>query len=216
MTVLRPRLRSAARLAGFVLMAAGLDRTCTANTETGAAATGSALDAAPYGFIELDRTTYGVRWGEPRKIRRVVVEFAEGEPAPAPGKVRVQYWHASWDGRPDPILAEHGAGRVGWAKMDDWTNGRWRDADTSVQADGKRWAFTFAPTGTKEFEKLNHPGVAYRKTLKIRIAADEPLPKPVRFQTFTDAVCRPLTVRVLWGPPTEPRVRIDSDDAGRI
>ncbi|HSW46424.1 MAG TPA: hypothetical protein VLM89_12725 [Phycisphaerae bacterium] len=216
MIIVRHKLRRAATLAGFVLTLANVGRICTAGTETDPAVSSGALDAAPYGFIEVDSKSFGVRWGEPRKIRQVAVGFAEGGRLPEPDKVRVQYWHGSWDGRPDPILAEHGAGRVGWAKMDDWTNGRWKDADTSVRTEGQRWIFTFEPTGAGEFEMPGHPGVTYRKTLKIRIAAEEPLPKPVRFQAFTDAVCRPLTVRIYWGPPAEPRIRIDGDDAGGI
>lgn len=212
------RLRSTVRMAGFALSVAWYSQACIAGTDMGAAvAAGSGtLDAVAYGFTEADDTSCAVRWGEPRKIRSVVVEFAANAPLPTPDKVRIQYWHASWDGKPDPILAESGAGHVGWAKMDDWTNGRWKDADTLVQADGKRLVFTFTPTGAKEFEKLGQPGVTYRKTLKIRITADGPLPKPVRFQAFTDAVCRPLTVRILWGTPAEPRIKIDGDDTGRI
>ncbi len=198
----------------LALFLAGENRTAYA-TETAAVA-GQPLDAAPCGFVEADPQSYGIRWGEPRKIRRVVVEFAEDAQLPEPDKVRLQYWRGSWDGKPDPILAEHGAGRVGWAQMDDWTNGRWREADTWVHADGKRWTFTFAPTGAGEFENLRHLGVAYRKTLKIRIVTDETLPRPVRFQTFTDAVYHPLTVRILWGPPAEPRIKIAGDDGGSI
>ncbi len=178
---------------------------------------GSAFDAAPFGFAirEADGRGYGVRWGEPRKIRRVVVEF-DGAAPPA-DKVRLQYWHSTWNGRPDPILAEHGAGGVGWAATDDWTNGRWKDADTRLQADGTRWMFTFAPTGETEFEKLGHPGVAYRRTLKVRLISDVPLSRPKRLQTFTDAVCRPLTVRIRWGHPAPGGIpEPDGDDPCRL
>lgn len=182
-------------------------------------AAGEALDAAPFGFAirEADGKAQGVRWGEPRKIRRVVVEFSPEASVPAAGKVRVQYWHRSWDGKGEPILAERGAGGVGWAAMDDWTNGQWRDADARCQADGRRWTFTFAPTGTKEFKDLGLPGVGYRKTLKIRIVADEALPRIARLQTFTDAVCRPLTVRVRWGQPGPGGIAEPTgDDTGRL
>ncbi len=216
MMILRHESRLAAGLTGFSLALFLASADCPASASRSDAVAGQPLDAAPYGFVEADTKTYSIRWGEPRKIRRVVVEFAENAQLPAPDKVRIQYWHGSWDGKPDPILAEHGAGRVGWAKMDDWTNGQWKDADASVQADGKRWTFTFAPTGAKEFENLGQPGVAYRKTLKIRIVSDDALPRPVRFQALTDAVLRPLTVRILWGPPAEPRIRIDGDDGGPI
>lgn len=178
---------------------------------------GSAFDAAPFGFPihEADGKAHGVKWGEPRKIRGVVVEFA-GE-APQANTIRLHYWHGNWDGKPDPILAEHGAGGVGWAAMDDWTNGKWKDADTRIKTDGNRLTFTFAPTGEKEFPKLGQPGVAYRKTLKIRLACEQPIPRPTRFQTFTDAVCRPLTVKIRWGHPAAGGIKDpDGEDTGYL
>lgn len=177
-----------------------------------------AFDAAPFGFVETakDGKAYGIRWADPRKIRRVVVEFGDDASPPASDKVRLQYWHANWDGRPDPIQAERGAGGEGWQAMDDWTNGKWKDAQTHLQADGRRWTFTFAPTGEGEFKNLGQPGVAYRKTLKLRMISDAPVPKPARFQALTDAVCQPLTARILWGKPAEPAIKTDADDSGRL
>ncbi|UCD29479.1 MAG: hypothetical protein JSV03_03075, partial [Planctomycetota bacterium] len=183
---------------------------------TGAA--GSAFDAAPFG-IKLDRAggkSFGIRWAEPRKIRRVVVEFGDREELPAAENVRLQYWHRHWDGRPDPILAEAGAGRGGWARMDDWTNGRWRDADTQLDADGRRWTFTFNPAGAKEFKNLGPAGIRYRKTLKIRLFSNKQLPQVKSFRTLTDAVYRPLKVRILFGKPSESGIRIEGDDSGHL
>ena len=144
----------------------------------------SALDAAPFGVAEVQEggKAYGVRWAKPRKIRRVVVEFPPDAGLPDPQNVRVQYWHRWWDGKPDPFLS-HAAGSAGWTRMDDWTNGGWKDADSGVQVDGRRWTFTFARTGEKEFAKLGRGGVGYRKTLAIRLLADGPLPKPAAFRS---------------------------------
>ncbi|MHC4795572.1 MAG: hypothetical protein ACYTF1_02920, partial [Planctomycetota bacterium] len=177
---------------------------------------GSAFDATPFGVVErgADGKAYSVRWGEPRKIRRVVVEF--GAKAPEAGKVRLQYWHRVWDGRPDPVLAEAGAGGVGWARMDDWTNGGWKDADIRLQADGARWSYTFAATGKKEFKDLGHPGVTFRKTLKIRLISEEALPKIAGFRVLTDAVYQPLTVRIMWGRPKEPAFFRPQIETGRL
>ena len=113
----------------------------------------AAFDAAPFGLAEsqAEGKAYGIRWSKARKIRRVVVEFRQDVALPDPGKVRLQYWHHSWDGKPDAILT-HAAGRAGWTRIDDWTNGQWKDADATVQIDGQRWTFTFAPTGRKEFQ----------------------------------------------------------------
>lgn len=73
---------------------------------------GEPFDAAPFGTLisDPDNKSLVVRWAEPRKIRRVVVEFPASMAPPGPRSVRLQYWHQSWDGRPDPILAEAGAG----------------------------------------------------------------------------------------------------------
>ena len=183
-----------------------------------AAVAGGAFDAAPFGEARYDATgrAYEIQWGEPRKIRRIEVEFARDSHPPAMGKVRVQYWHRVWDGKPDPVLPETGACRAGWTAVDDWTNGRWKDADVRRQGEGRRRIFTFAPTGEKEFPKLGHPGVAYRKTLKVRLVAGEALPRPARFQAFTDAVCRALSVRVLWGDPASSASSVGTDDAGHF
>ena len=76
---------------------------------------GGAFDAAPFGEARYDAAnrTYEVQWGEPRKIRRIEVAFARESHLPAIDKVRVQYWHRVWDGKPDPVLPETGACRAG-------------------------------------------------------------------------------------------------------
>jgi len=178
----------------------------------------TAFDAAPFGFEINDpgESAYGIRWAEPRQVRRVVLEFAPDAAIPAPDSVKIQYWHRIWDGKPDPVLSEINAGKVGWNKMDDWTNGEWKDADTQLQVDGKQWSFTFNPTGDKEFEDLGHPGVTYRKTLKIRAIASDKMPRPARLQAMTDSEYRPLTVRIHFGQPAEPSIRIAGAESFRF
>ncbi|UCD28424.1 MAG: hypothetical protein JSV03_15285 [Planctomycetota bacterium] len=177
---------------------------------------GAAFDATPFGFVDrpADGKIYSVRWAEPRKIRMVVVEFEEDPPAVE--KVRLQYWHRVWDGRPDPVLAEKGAGGVGWTRMDDWTNGKWKDANTQLNVEGSRWIFTFEPTGKKEFKKLGQPGVTYRKTLKIRLISENTLPRITCFQTLTDAMYTSLSVCIWWGRPAEPSLQKQDGDTGHL
>src|SRR5262245_36959600 len=55
---------------------------------------GSRFDAASFGIVDASKKSYGIRWGEPRKIRNVEVEFEPGAKMPAPDKVRVQYWQS--------------------------------------------------------------------------------------------------------------------------
>ena len=160
------------------------------------------FDAAPFGTVEQpsDGTAYGVRWGKTRKVQSVVVEFAEGSEMPAAETLRVQYWHRHWNGKADPIVRYAAAGS-GWAPLDDWTNGGWKEADAKVSVEGRKVTFTFAPSGEKEFPNLGSPGVPYRKTLKIRVAADRPLPQVASFQALTASELRPSTMRILWGKP---------------
>jgi hypothetical protein len=156
------------------------------------------FDAAPFGIVDPqpDTAAYGVRWGTTRKVRSVVVEFAEGARVPEADHIRVQYWHRPLDGKADPIIRYSPSGG-GWTPMDDWTNGQWKDADADVSSDGRRMTFTFAPTGTREFKDLGSTGVPYRKTLKVRVVAEEPLAKITRFQALTVSELRPLNVRIL-------------------
>ncbi len=135
---------------------------------------------------------------------------------PSADKIRVQYWHKAWDGKPEPVLREVTPCPYGWTTVDDWTNGRWKDADTKLAVDGRRWVFTFAATGRREFGELGQSGVGYRKTLKIRLVCDQPMPRPLRLQTLTDAVCRPLTVRILWDAPAVPSLGTAGDQRGRL
>jgi hypothetical protein len=177
---------------------------------------GDAFDAVPFGFADdAGPNAWGVRWAEPRKIRRVVVEFDGQTKTPSPDKVRLEYWHASWDAKPEPIQSEKGAGGVGWERMDDWTNGQWKQADTRLDVRERTWTFTFAPTGEKEFP-ASAPGVTYRKTLKLRLVADGDLPRPMRLAAFTDAVYEPLTVRVLFGKPANPAIHVDDVETGHL
>ncbi|MBI4580515.1 MAG: hypothetical protein HY718_12480, partial [Planctomycetes bacterium] len=190
----------------------------SARAQDGTSAASGAFDAAPFGFSERSAggKAYGVRWAEPRKVRRLAVEFAADATVPPTESLKVQYWHRHWNGRPDPIATEVAAGGEGWAAMDDWTNGEWKTAETQVQADGKSLVFTFAPTSVKEIKEAGDQPVSYRKTIKLRLVSEQELPRPVRFQAFTDAVCQPLTVRILWGKPAEASIRTDSDDPCRL
>jgi hypothetical protein len=161
----------------------------------------AAFDIAPFGFpISYgDGRSHGPRWAEPRKVRRVVVEFADGQAVPEPGQVRLEYWHRVWDGKADPLIMERGAGGVGWDAMDDWTNGRWIAAKTHIQRTGNGYEFTFAPTSADEIPKLRGEGVTYRKTLAVRIAADSVLPAPSHFRVYTDSASKVLRVRIQFG-----------------
>ncbi len=171
---------------------------------------GAAFDIAPFGF----RTTDGIRWTEPRKIRRVVVEFDAGEVPPA--SLALQYWHRVWNGKADPVQVERGAGGVGWDAMDDWTNGRWITARGDAKRTANTCEFTFAPTSGEELRDFKGDGVTYRKTLAIRIAGPQDVPAPSRFRVYTDSVCKPLRVRLQFGAPRAGAPKADGQELGRL
>jgi hypothetical protein len=184
----------------------------------GAMKAGDAFDAAPFGYAEneSDGTAYGVRWGEPRKIRRVVLELAPNGPVPPADKVRVQYWHCNWDGKADRVRNEVNPIAYGWTAIDDWSNGNWKDADAKLSVDGRRLVWTFQPTGRQEFKDLGEPGVGYRKTLKVRVVFAEKTPPPRQLQTLTDGVLRPLGVRIAWDTPAAASLRTAGGQSGRL
>lgn len=177
-----------------------------------------AFDAAPFAEADYDATehSYTLQWGEPRKVRQVVVEFANDAKLLGSDKLQLQYWHRTWSGKPDPIVAETGSFQAGWEATDDWSNGVWKDADTSCTAKGNVWTFSFEPTSNHEFPKVPAPGVAYRKTLKLRLLGNAALPRPARVQAFTDSAVRPLTVRIHWGEPKLKNLELGGEDAGRL
>jgi hypothetical protein len=182
------------------------------------AAAERAFDAAPYAKAQLsdDRRDYTLRWDEPRRIREVAVEFAaDAVPANA-AEARVQYWRHDWNGLADPPVAETDPAAEGWQKVDDWTNGRWKNADTQVRRDGSRLVFTFAPTGEKEFPRLGQPGVTFRKTLKIRLHSKAALPPIRSVKAITDSVIQPVTAQMLWEAPTVKALRFDGEETVRF
>jgi hypothetical protein len=85
--------------------------------------------------------------------------------------------------------------------MDDWTNGKWITAKTSLQVGGKRWTLTILPITSAELERVKGPGVSYRKTLWVRLNAKQPLPPCDRMQVFTESSYRPLALRIHFGQP---------------
>ena len=162
-----------------------------------------ACDIAPFGFriSDTDGGWHGIRWAEPRKVRRVIVQFEEDQTLPDPSEVTVQYWHRTWDGKADPVQAERGAVGVGWDAMDDWTNGKWIDGRTSVNVDGRACTFTFLPITSKEIGGVQGPGVAYRKTVWVRLLFGRSVSQLRSLRVLTESTCRPLKIHIHFGRP---------------
>jgi len=179
---------------------------------------GAPFDIAPFGFrmTEDGGAAHAIRWAEPRKVKRVIVEFDGAQDPSAFEGVRLQYWHRVWNGKADPLIMERGAGGVGWDAMDDWTNGRWITAQSHVERVANGYQFTFVPTSSDEIPKMEGEGVPYRKTLAIRVARDGGLPASSRFRVYTESVCKPLRVRVQFGQPREAAFQSDQTESGRL
>ncbi|MBN2271854.1 MAG: hypothetical protein JXN61_14650, partial [Sedimentisphaerales bacterium] len=189
-----------------------------ANERSEQMASDEACDIAPFGFrvSDADGGWYGIRWAEPRKVRRVIVRFEEGQSLPDPCDVKLQYWHRTWDGKADPILAERGAGGVGWDAMDDWTNGKWIDGRASVNENGRAWTFTFLPITSKELKGVQGSGVPYRKTLWIRLLFARPVSQPRSLQVLTESAYQPLKVHIHFGKPALSAVKTAGTETGRL
>lgn len=167
---------------------------------------GASLDVAPFGLALPEGA--GVMWEDPREIHRVVVHFAGR--APAPESVRLQYWGSRWPQQRLPKDKEPGGGDVGWLELGNWHTYGWRTADAEAKAEGAALVFTFRPVNAKEFPKAGDYRATFRYTLKIRLAADTPLPEITRLEAFTDSMLAERSARLAWKtpPPTAPACEV--------
>ena len=152
------------------------------------------FDAAPFGLPLPEGN--GVMWEDPREIHKVVVHFAGA--APAPEKVRLEYWGSRWPEQHLPKDREPGGGSVGWMELGNWYTYQWRVADAEAKADGNAVTFTFRPVNAKEFPNLKDYPAAFRYTLKLRVVSEAPLPKIERIEAFTDSTLEPRSVNLAW------------------
>lgn len=189
-----------------------------ANQRSGHKDLDEACDIAPFGFRVSDTNGgwHGIRWAEPRKVRQVIAQFKDKQSLPDPCDVTLQYWHRTWNGKADPIQAERGAGGVGWDAMDDWTNGKWIDGGTSVNVNGRTWTFTFLPITSKEIGGVQGRGVAYRKTLWVRLLFGRPVSQLRSLRVLTESTYQPLKVHIHFGRPALSAVKTAGTETGYL
>lgn len=158
------------------------------------------FDAAPFANQSFsgDNCDYVLRWNEARDIRCVEVEFESELSASELSNISIGYWHRNWKGLADPPASEVDPAGDGWLRADDWSNGKWKTADTRMEKNGATVSFVFAPSNETEFPNLQNPGVTFRKTLKIRLHGKASLPKIKTARAFTDSVMQSLSVRINW------------------
>jgi hypothetical protein len=167
-----------------------------------ATAHSAAFDAAPFA-LPLPAGT-GLQWEDPREIHRVVVHFASTPPTT--DSLHVQYWGSRWPNQHLPKDSEPGGADVGWMELGNWHQGGWRTAETRARLDGNSVTFEFAPVNASEFPDLKDYPATFRYTLKIRITADQPLPRIQSTEAFTDSTLAERTARVVWKKPPVPPV----------
>ena len=157
------------------------------------------LDLAPYGVRSSgteNARDAAIEWREVHDIHEVRVRFA-GTP---PADLELQYWAHTWPG-PAPQ-----ANRIEDPADDPW-QGAWLTAQTARDCTAGGCRFAFQPLASAENPRAgNMPGVRYRRTLKIRIASLQPLPAIASFSAFSDAVQKPLSVRIGLGYREKTRV----------
>jgi hypothetical protein len=164
---------------------------------------GGGVDIARYGEQWRKRRWFGtkelgVTWEDPRDVHAVMLRFAS--PPRDFRDIRVQYWRRNWPQYRLPRGEKFGAGSQGWTPIDDWFNGEWKEAKTSLKVDKDEWIFTFNPV-SEEFPDLDFDAI-YRRTLKVRVVSSQEL-EVERFEVYTDSVWRKMEVAMEWGCSAE-------------
>ena len=155
----------------------------------------AAMDVAPFGLPLPEGN--GVMWEDPREVHQAIVHFS-GQ-APAPEKLRLEYWGSRWPHQHLPKDRQPGGADVGWMELGNWYRGGWRVADAEAKAEESAIVFTFRPVSAKEFPAVKNYEATFRYTLKLRLTSEEPLPKIERIEAFTDSVWKPETARLEFG-----------------
>jgi hypothetical protein len=134
--------------------------------------------------------TLGVEWREERDVQRIHLGFEE----PPPKDLRIEYWFHTWPAPPPemPTIED---------QVDDPWQGKWLTAETEGGCQELACDFTFRPLAATENPLAkNLPGVRYRRTLKLRIASNAGLPNLPLFSVYSDAIEKPMSLRIALGP----------------
>ena len=151
--------------------------------------------AAPQRFASLKEAStrasknLGLEFREERDIQKLHLQFA----AAPPKSLKVQYWFHTWPAPPPemPTLED---------QVDDPWQGKWLTADVTEICGAPTCDITFQPlTETENPKAKNLPGVPYRRTLKLRLVAEDALPGITEFRVYSDAIERSVRLRIELG-----------------
>src|SRR6266446_1684766 len=115
------------------------------------------VDVTPFGMALPEGN--GVYWEDPREIHQVVVHFKG--PAPAPERVKLEYWGSHWPEEHLPKDKDIGSGTSGWMELGNWYRYGWRTADVEAKAEDDRMTFSFRAVDAREFPKVKNYSVNF-------------------------------------------------------
>ncbi len=168
------------------------------------------VNLAEFGTPLSGENLLGVEWTNPRDVRRVAVQFAEGAQIPPADSLHLQWWASVWPNN----------GTGGWMRLDDPWNGEW--TTTTARAVREESApilrFVFPPLDKTEWREALAPSQypdgkapTFRRTLKIRVVSEkEALPAGTRLMVEGNSVWREDSFDI------EIRFQQDGTMAGRI
>ncbi|MCX8038589.1 MAG: hypothetical protein N3D11_16355 [Candidatus Sumerlaeia bacterium] len=169
-----------------------------------------AVNLARFGTPLSGKDFLGVEWTNPRDVRRVALQFAEGAKIPPADSLHLQWWASVWPNN----------GTGGWMRLDDPWNGQWTTAPVrAVQDETARMVrFVFPPLDKEEWREALAPSQypdgkapTFRRTLKVRVVAGkDDLPAGTRLIVEGDSVWREDSFDI------EIRFQQDGTIAGRI
>jgi len=202
-------MKTSSQLAGILCLLLPVGQSCLAAAEP--------VDVAPFGMALPEGN--GVYWEDPREIHQVVVQFKG--PAPAPERVKLEYWGSRWPEEHLPKDKDIGSGSSGWMELGNWYRYGWRTADVEAKAEGDQITFSFRPVDGREFPKVKNYPATFRYTLKIRVVAetngkagDTPaglaLPPIRKLEVFTDSVWEERSVRLVWQKPVPAKAAFEA------
>ncbi|HSU58000.1 MAG TPA: hypothetical protein VLI55_01700 [Bryobacteraceae bacterium] len=138
-------------------------------------------------------SSIGLIWDEERDIREIRVDYS----GRAETGVRVEYWFKNWPYDPPhmPSIED---------PMDDPWQGKWLRAEVRESRQGRECRYVFSPLSEAENPRAGHmPGVAYRRTLKVRLVYPGRHARVRELQAYSDTEEMPRQIAIQLGTGNE-------------